>query len=49
MAELAALSLACNIFQVISFTHEMYDGYKKIKETGTSDPLALVITLPSFS
>lgn len=45
MAELAALSLACNIFQVISFAHEIYDVCKGIRETGTSDVSTLVSTL----
>ena len=46
MAELAALSLACNIFQVISFAHETYNSYQKIRESGTLDPLALVSVTP---
>jgi len=42
MAEVAALSLVCNIFQVISFAHKVYDVGKKISETGTSDTVTLV-------
>jgi hypothetical protein len=51
MAELAALSLVCNVIQVISFAHEVYNTYEKIRETGTSDASALVGTIlsPDFT
>jgi hypothetical protein len=46
MAEaIAALSLACNVFQVISFAHEVYNVTKEIEETGSSDSIALVSSL----
>lgn len=43
MAEaLAALSLACNVFQIIGFAHEVYNFSKETKATGSSDAEVLV-------
>jgi hypothetical protein len=44
MEGLVALSLACNVFQVISFAHEIYDVSKRIIEDGSPDPTALDIS-----
>ncbi|TID23410.1 hypothetical protein E2P81_ATG02981 [Venturia nashicola] len=52
MAEaLAAMGIACNIFQVISFAHEVYDVFKEIRETGSSDAefLNQVTTIANLS
>jgi hypothetical protein len=43
MAEaIAALGIACSVFQVISFAHEVYNVSKEIKETGSSNSSTLV-------
>jgi hypothetical protein len=45
MAELAALSVVANIFQVIGFVKDLYDVAKDIQDTGTSDQLAVVSSI----
>jgi hypothetical protein len=45
MAELAALSVVANIFQVIGFVKDLYDVAKDIQDTGTSDKLAVVSSI----
>lgn len=38
MEALAALSVACNVFQVVSFTHETVTLLKTLRAAGTPDP-----------
>lgn len=49
MAEaIAALSIACNIFQIISFAREVYNVAEEIKATGCADAEALVSPCGSY-
>jgi hypothetical protein len=41
MDPLSALSLACNIMQIVSFVHEAYETSKRISEDGSADSTSL--------
>jgi len=46
---LAALGLACNVFQIVSFAREVYQVSKTVLETGDVPPPALATTLEDLA
>lgn len=40
MEGLVALGLVCNVFQIISFAHELYDVSKRVVKDGSPDTVS---------